>query len=209
VKLIIYFSLILQLFILSEVCGQIANPPDPFIKMLIKPSSICDYDGTGLYFVVEYYASSPATLQWYLNDVPVGRSDFTHRFGSLNVGDAIYCTMTYADGSTFRTLKTETIIMGLIENHLPAVIIESMDTLLCGTSPATFMAYNVSEARSPLYEWIINGIETPEHTPKFSTDKLKDGDMVKCRMSVLTCSTGSDTLTAESNVITGKSNFRF
>jgi gliding motility-associated-like protein len=209
VKFILYLSFILQLFTFSEVCGQIVSPPDPYIKMLIKPTSICDYDGTGLYFVVEYYASSPATLQWYLNDVPVGISDFTHRFSSLNVGDAVYCTMTYADGSGFKTLKTETIIMGLVENNLPAVFIESMDTLICGRSPATFMAYNVSEALSPLYDWIVNGIETNEHTPKFSTDKLKDGDMVQCRMSVLTCSTGSDTLTAKSNVITIRSMSRF
>jgi gliding motility-associated-like protein len=177
--------------------------------MLIKPLSICDYDGNGLYFVTEYYASAPVTLQWYLNDVAVGRSDFTHRFNSLNVGDSIYCTMTYADGSVFKTLKTETIIMGLVENKLPAVLIESLDTVICGRRPAAFMAYNVSEALSPLYEWIVNGIATPERTPKFSTDKLKDGDRVQCRMSVLTCSTGSDTLTAESNVITIRSMSRF
>ena len=100
-KPILYLSLILQLITLSKVCGQIVSPPDPYIKMLIKPLSICDYDGTGLYFVTEYYASATPTLQWYLNDVPVGRSDFTHRFSSLNVGDSIYCTMTYEDGSVF------------------------------------------------------------------------------------------------------------
>jgi gliding motility-associated-like protein len=204
VKLIPYLVFILQLFFLSEVRGQIDGPPGPYITMLIKPSSICDYDGNGLYFVVEYYtgSSAPAILQWYLNDAPVGISDFTHRFGSLNVGDSVYCTMTYADGSSFKTLKTETVIMGYEENKLPAVMIESMDTLICGRRPATFRAYNVSNALSPLYEWFVNGIATPEHTPTFSTDKLKDGDMVKCRMSVLTCSTGSTILTAESNVIT-------
>jgi gliding motility-associated-like protein len=209
VKLVLYFSFILQLFTFGEVRGQIVSPPDPYIKMLIKPSSVCDYDGTGLYFVVDYYASSPATLQWYLNDAPVGVSDFTHRFSSLNVGDAVYCKMTYGDGSASNTLKTETIIMGLKENELPAVFIESMDTLICGRTPASFIAYNRSEALSPRYEWIINGIETAEHTPKFSTDKLKDGDMVKCRMSVLTCSAGSDTLTTESNVITIRTLSRF
>jgi gliding motility-associated-like protein len=204
VKRIPYLLLILQLFTLSEARGQIASPPGPYIIMLIKPSSICDYDGNGLYFVVEYYtgSSAPAILQWYLNDAPVGISDFTHRFGSLNVGDSVYCTMTYADGSGSKTLKTETVIMGYIENKPPAVMIESMDTLICGRAPATFMAYNVSEALSPLYEWVINGTATPEHLPKFSTDKLKDGDMVKCRMSVLTCTTGSDIVAVESNVIT-------
>jgi gliding motility-associated-like protein len=204
VKLIPYLLIILQLFFLSEARGQIAAPTDPFIKMLIKPSSICDYDGNGLYFVVEYYTGSaaPAILQWYLNDLPVGISDFTHRFSSLNVGDSVYCTMTYADGSGFKTLRTETVIMGYEENKMPAVMIESMDTLICGKTPATFRAYNVSNALSPLYEWLVNGIATPEHTPTFSTDKLKDGDRLKCRMSVLTCSTGSTVLTAESNVIT-------
>jgi len=172
--------------------------------MLIKPSSICDYDGNGLYFVVEYYtgSSAPAILQWYLNDAPVGISDFTHRFPSLNIGDSVYCTMTYADGSGFKTLKTETVIMGYQENTQPAVMIESLDTFICGRRPATFRAYNVSNAFSPLYEWLVNGIATPEHTPTFSTDKLKDGDRVQCRMSVLTCTTGSTILTAESNVIT-------
>jgi gliding motility-associated-like protein len=204
VKVIPYLLLILQLFFLSEVRGQIAGPPGPYITMLIKPSSICDYDGNGLYFVVEYYTGSPAlaTLQWYLNDVPVGISDFTHRFASLNIGDSVYCTMTYADGSGFKTLKTETIIMGYIENKPPAVMIESLDTFICGRTPAIFRAYNVSEALSPLYEWYVNGIATPEHLPTFSTDELKDGDMVKCRMSVLTCTTGSDTVITESNVIT-------
>jgi hypothetical protein len=151
VKLIPYLVFILQLFFLSEVRGQIDGPPGPYITMLIKPSSICDYDGNGLYFVVEYYtgSSAPAILQWYLNDAPVGISDFTHRFGSLNVGDSVYCTMTYADGSSFKTLKTETVIMGYEENKLPAVMIESMDTLICGRRPATFRAYNVSNAYRP------------------------------------------------------------
>lgn len=203
-RLIPYLLLILQLFFLSEVRGQVASPPAPYITMLIKPLSICDYDGNGLYFVVEYYTGSPAPaiLQWYLNDTPVGISDFTHRFPSLNVGDSVYCTMTYADGSGSKTLKTETVIMGYVENKPPAVLIESLDTFICGRNPAIFRAYNVSEALSPLYEWLVNGIATPEHTPTFSTDKLKDGDRVQCRMSVLTCTTGSTILTAESNVIT-------
>jgi gliding motility-associated-like protein len=207
VKLTPYLLIILQLFFLSEARGQIASPPDPFIKMVIKPSSICDYDGNGLYFVVDYYTGSPAPaiLQWYLNDAPVGTSDFTYRFGSLNVGDAVYCTMTYAEGSGFKTMKTETVIMGYEENKLPAVMIESMDTLICGRTPATFMAYNVSNALYPKYEWLVNGVLAPEHLPTFSTDQLKDGDMVKCRMSVLTCSTGSTVLTTESNVITMRS----
>lgn len=172
--------------------------------MLIKPLSVCDYDGNGLYFVVEYYtgSSAPAILQWYLNDAPVGISDFTHRFPSLNIGDSVYCTMTYADGTGSKTLKTETVVMGYIENKPPAVFIESLDTFICGKIPAIFRAYNVSEALSPLYEWYINGIATPEHLPTFSTDKLKNGDMVKCRMSVLVCTTGSDTVITESNVIT-------
>lgn len=172
--------------------------------MLIKPSSICDYDGNGLYFVVEYNTGSPApaTLQWYLNDAPVGVSDFTHRFASLNVGDSVYCTMTYADGNGFKTLRTETVIMTYEENKLPAVMIESMDTLICGKRPAIFRAYNVSNALYPKYEWLVNGVVTTEHLPTFSTDKLKDGDMVQCRMSVLTCSINSTILTAESNVIT-------
>ena len=115
-KLIIYLSLILQLFIPGEVYGQIVSPPDPYIKMIIKPLSICDHDGGGLYFIVEYYANTPVILQWYLNDVAVGRNDFTHRFDSLNAGDSVYCTMTYTDGSTSKTLKTETILMGIGEN---------------------------------------------------------------------------------------------
>jgi len=172
--------------------------------MLIRPSSICDYDGNGLYFVVEYNTGSPAlaTLQWYLNGDSVGISDFTHRFPSLNVGDSVYCTMTYTDGSGSKTLRTETVIMGYEENKPPVVMIESLDTLICGKSEARFRAYNISNALSPLYEWLVNGTATPEHTPTFSTDQLKDGDMLKCRMSVLTCSTGSTILTAESNVIT-------
>jgi gliding motility-associated-like protein len=204
VRLIPYLLLILQLFFFSELRGQIAGPQAPYINMLIKPSSICDYDGNGLYFVVEYYTGSPAPgiLQWYLNDAPVGISDFTHRFGSLNVGDSVYCTMTYTDGSSSKTLKTETVIMGYEENKPPAVLIESLDTLICGRRPATFRAYNVSNALSPLYEWFVNGTATPEHTPTFSIDSLKDGDRVKCRMSVLTCTTGSTILTTESNVIT-------
>jgi hypothetical protein len=204
VRLIPYLLIFLQLFFLSEARGQIAAPTAPYITMLIKPSSICDYDGNGLYFVVEYYtgSSAPAILQWYLNDAPVGISDFTHRFASLNIGDSVYCTMTYADGSGFKTLKTETVVMGYEENKLPAVMIESLDTLICGRDPAVFRAYNISNALYPRYEWLVNGIATPEHLPTFSADKLKDGDMVKCRMSVLTCSTGSTILTAESNVIT-------
>lgn len=205
VKLVLYFSFILQLFTFSEVRGQIVNPPDPYIKMLIKPTSICDYDGNGLYFVVDYYASTPPVLQWHLNGVPVGISDFTHRFASLNIGDSVYCTMTYADGSGSKTLKTETVVMGYIENKPPVVFIESLDTLICGRTPALFRAYNVSEALSPLYEWFINGVATPNRLPTFSTDNLKDGDMVKCRMSVLVCTTGSDTVVAESNIITIRS----
>lgn len=170
--------------------------------MAIKPTSICDYDGNGLYFVVEYYASSLPVFQWYLNDAPVGTSDFAYRFPSLNIGDSVYCTMTYADGSVSKTLKTETVIMGYVENKPPAVFIETLDTFICGKRPAIFRAYNVSEALSPLYEWYINGTATPEHLPTFSTDKLKDGDMVKCLMSVLVCTTGSDTVITESNVIT-------
>ena len=204
-KLIPYLLIIFQLFFGSEVRGQIAGPPAPFINMLIKPTNICDFDGNGLYFVVEYYAPSPATLQWYLNDAPVGVSDFTHRFGSLNVSDSVYCTMTYAEATGSKTLKTETVIMGYEENRPPAVFIESMDTLICGRTPVSFIAYNVSNAFSPLYHWFINGVATNQHTPKFLTDKLKDGDMVRCRMSVLTCTTGSDTVTTESNVITIRS----
>ena len=169
--------------------------------MIIKPLSICDHDGGGLYFIVEYYANPPVVLQWYLNDAPVGRNDFTHRFDSLNAGDSVYCTMTYADGATSKTLKTETVKMGIGENILPEVIIKSMDTVLCGGRQAAFLAYNVSEVLWPRYEWIVNGVETKEHTLSFSTDKLKDGDELKCRMSVQKCGT-NDRLIAESNTIT-------
>ena len=205
-KLILYLSLILQLLILSEVRGQIVSPPDPYIKMVIKPPNICDPNG--LYFVVEYYANSPVILQWYLNDVPVGINDYTHRFYSLKQGDAVYCSMTYTEGSGSKKLKTETIIMELGDNDLPAVMIKSMDTVICGRRQATFMAYNVSEVLSPSYRWVINGIETPETLLTFSTDKLKDGDQVKCRMSALRCGTDEE-LTAESNTITVRVMSRF
>ncbi len=82
----------------------------------------------------------------------------------------------------------------------PLVSITASANDICDGAPVTFTALPVNGGTTPVYEWLLNGINAGTNSATFMSSTLTNGDIVSCIMtSNIACSTPSN---ATSNSIT-------
>ena len=132
--------------------------------------------------------SSPA-FQWALNGTNAGSNSPVWSHAPAN-GDTISCVVTSnklcASGNP---ATSDTIVMATSSALLAEVAISPDHAEICPGTIVTFTADAVNEGSSPVYEWLVEGLQVQQgNSPVYITNALAPGQPVSCALtSSLSC----------------------
>ena len=159
------------------------------------------------------YAATPAnggttpTYQWKVNGTNVnGATNATYAYVPAN-GDAITCLLTSNASCITGSPALSNIVTMTVNPLLPVSIsiAASANPVNPGTS-VTFTATPVNGGGSPVYQWVVNGVNVGTNLPTYSYVPVSN-DSVKCLLtSNQTCITGSPAISNEIVMITNVMN---
>ncbi|MDB4902642.1 MAG: beta-propeller fold lactonase family protein [Mucilaginibacter sp.] len=99
-------------------------------------------------------------------------------------------------GATSQNIAVNGIINATVT---PSVSISASVNNNCSGTPVTFTANSTNGGNSPVYQWLINGINTGTNSPSFTSSTLANGDVINCQLTNnAVCSIPSNTI---SNII--------
>ena len=150
-----------------------------------------------------YGGSTVSSYQWKVNGINVGTNSPTYTVSSPVNGDIVYCTVsaTSGCGSTITSTDSDALVVNP-STIIPSVVIDQTlgTNPFCWGAPTTFTATSANGGTSPVYEWMVNGVNTGINSATFSPATVNDGDVISC---VLTSNAACvSSLTATSSDIT-------
>ena len=85
----------------------------------------------------------------------------------------------------------------------PSITINTANTApICPNTPISFTATADNGGTSPIYQWLLNGVDVGTNSPDFTVNGLANGDKVSCFLTSNSNSACIKTDTASSNLIT-------
>jgi len=133
-------------------------------------------------------AGTAPQYTWQLNGSSVGNNS-AYSSSHLADGDMISCILTSnAACATTPVAQSNIISMKVNPTVITSVDISTPDNPVCSGINATFTASGVNGGNDPAYQWQVNGSPAGTNNNIYSTNTLKDGDAVTCRLtSSLSC----------------------
>lgn len=170
------------------------------VSITASQTSICS--GASVTFTATPVNAGPSpTLQWKVNNQPVGTNSTTFTSTSLTNNAVVWVTITpNAQCVTLPDPNSNTITMSVSPQVTPAVSITATQTTICSGNSVTFTATPTNGGTTPVYQWKLNGSNVGTNSPTYTNAALANNDVVSCVLtSNAACAT---TATATSNTVT-------
>ncbi|HTI91474.1 MAG TPA: T9SS type B sorting domain-containing protein [Puia sp.] len=146
-----------------------------------QQGTICP--GTAVVFSADAQGlGNAATYQWLLNGHPQPGNSSTITLSGLAEGDQVECTLNINSACAVGSYQSNVLTLHIDPGMPPAVSISTPSTTICPSVTSTFTAQGLNEGGNPAYQWSINGVNTGENSPVFSTSTLNTGDIVSCSL---------------------------
>jgi uncharacterized protein (TIGR02145 family) len=130
--------------------------------------------------------------QWKVNGINQPGNSTTFSYTPAN-NDVITCVLTSSNTvCTSNNPATSNAITMTVNLNLPvSITLTSAPATICTGSPITFTAHPTNEGLSPVYQWIVNGVNIGINSPNYSYIPI-NGDLVSCTLtSSETCTTNN------------------
>jgi gliding motility-associated-like protein len=122
--------------------------------------------------------------QWLLNGNNTGTNSTTFSSSALANGDVVSCVMTSnATCVTPATATSNGITMNVTAIVTPSISIAASQNNICAGTAVTFTATAANGGSTPVYQWLVNGINAGTNSTTFSSSDFADGDIVSCVMT--------------------------
>jgi hypothetical protein len=170
------------------------------VSITASQTSICS--GASVTFTATPVNAGPSpTLQWKVNNQPVGTNSTTFTSTSLTNNAVVWVTITpNAQCFTLPDPNSNTITMTVSPQVTPAVSITATQTTICSGNSVTFTATPTNGGTTPVYQWKLNGSNVGTNSPTYTNAALANNDVVTCVLtSNAACATSP---TATSNALT-------
>lgn len=128
--------------------------------------------------------SSP-TYQWYNNSIAIsGATSTSLSTAAVNNGDTITVQMTTnAACAKFPVATSNKVAVTVMDVVNPTVTINASSTQPIPGQPITFTSVQSGGGATPVYQWILNGVEiVNQSSDTYTSSTLKDGDHIALRM---------------------------
>ncbi|MEZ5026599.1 MAG: gliding motility-associated C-terminal domain-containing protein [Chitinophagales bacterium] len=173
----------------------------PVLSIVASQNPVCQ--GSAITFTATASnAGTNPTIQWYLNNNPVGTNSTTYTNSSLNNGDVVKARVTSNLTCNFGSQTTSNSITVQITNPKPVSVTISGDNSICQGDALTLTAQPTNGGTSPIYQWFVNGNPSGTNSNTFSSLSINNGDIITVSLtSNLTCVSGNPATSANFNVI--------
>ncbi len=174
----------------------------PEISISIDNVSICEGQ-------IAAFAATPSQIdnasnisyQWLVNgSLAAGATTLNFSPDFLNDQDLIACQITYDDDcNTGAVVTSNEVSVSVAPSLSPTVSIDADVIEICEGETITFTANGTDLGADPVYQWQINGVNTGDNNPVFTSSILTNGQNVNCLIFIQDlCSTTNE---ANSNTI--------
>jgi gliding motility-associated-like protein len=142
------------------------------------------------FFAIVINAGTNPVYQWQLNGINVGTGKPVYTSSTLNNGDIIKCIITgNALCATSNTAVSNSFTIKITPLVTPGISITVPETIICAGTAVPFTATVTNAGSSPVYQWQLNGSNVGTNSAVYSSNALKNGDIVKCGITgSLSCS---------------------
>jgi len=153
----------------------------PAVSITATSTSLCD--GSAITFTATpVNGGTNPSYQWTVNGTNVGTNSSTFTSNTLKDGDVIKVVMTSNAGCTTTQVAASNQITVSAELVTPAVTIKPIYNSACEGSLVTFTATPINGGTDPVYEWKLNGQPIGDNSNAYTTNTLKQGDVVSVIM---------------------------
>lgn len=130
-----------------------------------------------------------ASYQWRVNGINSGANSPTFTTISLNNGDVVTCQLmagVNACAIPAAISSTNSITVSIITNEIPSVTVGASATTIYADTPVIFTATVTNITATPFYQWQINGVNSGSNSPVFTTNRLRNNDIITCTITSVT-----------------------
>ncbi|MCS7162334.1 MAG: PKD domain-containing protein [Bacteroidia bacterium] len=162
----------------------------PTVSITASSTTICS--GQSVQFIAT--ASAPVTYQWYRNNAPIpGATANTLTTSTLNDGDVIHVQVTTPGGCTANSNPIAITVLGQ-----PTVTVTTTPNppVICQGQMIVFTATAAGAGPNPTFQWYVNNLAVGANSPVFSSNNLRDGDVVTVRVTSSGGCSGASSLSA-------------
>ncbi len=165
-------------------------PIDPVsntsIEIIASGDTFCENEMVTFNAITSGLENAISTdYQWVINNIPViGANTENFSTSNLNDQDTVSCILTYDNNCfTNNTLSSAPIILNIIPTADPEATIEANQTTICEGEPMTFTVIGNDLGNNPTFQWQIDGINTGNNSPIFTTSILSEGQNITCTIN--------------------------
>jgi gliding motility-associated-like protein len=144
---------------------------------IVGDSSIC-LGSSVTFTATPVNGGSNPSYQWKVNGANAGTNSNTFTTTGLKDGDIVTVQMTSNATCILTPDATSNPITMNVTKIDPSVSITSTDNSVCAGSTITFTAVAVNGGTNPTYTWKVNGVDAGTDSSTFTSNTLKDGDVV-------------------------------
>jgi gliding motility-associated-like protein len=192
----------------SPVYKATAIPPHGVVSCLLTSNAVCTTTATAASNPITARTPPPVTLTNKGNDCPgdallVSASDpltqiiwnegstaLTTVNASPGPGSTIDTSYVATTPGVYTATVTNDIGCAATTNQIivkpnvtPAVTISAPAAAVCEGSPLTFNAGPTDGGTAPVYQWLINGVNTGSNSDSYSSAAFANGDTITCSMT--------------------------
>ena len=122
---------------------------------------------------------------WTINGIPVaGANSDNFTISNLSDQDSVNCILTFDnDCFTNNSIAATPLILNITSSINPTAIIEADQTTICEGDTIIFTINGNDLGSNPTFQWQIDGINTGDNNPTFSTNVLSEGQNITCTIS--------------------------
>ena len=131
--------------------------------------------------------SSNATDTYSWSFMGTGISPLTGTTNAINVSVSSTATsgtlQVYSKNSCGQSEIPSTIELRIEPKVRPTAVISSPSSSICGGSSVAFSVEASGEGESPSFTWFINGVDANVNLPTYTSNSLKDGDVIGVKVT--------------------------
>ncbi len=178
----------------TTVTFPVTVNPGEAVSVDISASANPVCDGTPVTFTASpVNGGSNPMFQWIVNGINAGSNIPTFSYIPVN-GDQVVCVVTSSNTicTSNNPAVSNTVVMTTTPLLPVSVSISASANPACAVTPVIFTAVAVNGGSNPVFQWMVNGINSGSNSPVF-TYIPSDGDqiIVNCQSSIVNCVSGN------------------
>lgn len=155
----------------------------PSISISTPATTVCS--GIAVTFsATQLNGGNNPVYQWQVNGTNTATNSVSYTTNGLVNGDIVTCTLTSnATCAAPPTVHSNSVPVKVNATINPTVSIDGPANPVCEGDTVRFSSTVTNGGNNPVYQWQVNGINAGSSSDVYSSNRLRDGDVIICHYS--------------------------